>query len=733
MVALNPLFISTSDLEEYLVDKDTGLLLANGLIYFYRAAAPNILKPVYQISGTFPDYTYTALPNPMNLSAVGTTQNASGDNVDILYYPWNPDYDPTMTSAPELDLYYIVVMDQNGNVQFTRDPWPPSLTAADSPILQSDNFITNQISNPTFTNTFLNQGIPNVYTLAASPAIQQFALGPDWFFEISGVTGSAVTVQIFPVSGIQQIIGSPPYMLDVLVGPGVSTCNLVQRFYANSGLWTSTSVPGAQSLFLYGSFVAKNENSGSGGLAMYYRESTSSYTPVQILAATINGTFTRYSGVSVEIPSSTNTQNDIAAYVDIYISFNLNSRVEFSEIQVIPSAIVPTNLILPDFNSSNRNEAYQGDYYIPRAASKPIPSYLIGWDFPVNPYQFAAPGSITTTPAYLTDQTICQAATTPITWAQDSITNGLFFTTTDVSDAFCMVQYLSAGQVYDMLGTSLSVNVFGYQNGTGSPVTMRVYLFSAPSTSSIPTLPTLLGTLNTDGTFSPTATGWTQISRGGLPDPQVTLSQKLSNSDINNLTNDYGFSGFQITDSTQIGNSIEQFAIVVTFQYSGITEITINSVSVVPGDLPCRPSVKSIQETLLECQYYYESPTSAQLALQSTYVANNLLTGANNLIMATSPFNLNYAALKRVTPNFTITSFSYQVFLNGVGASSGAVTIGNWTISNNTAYSISYIPNAGLPTIYSQALAPVGGLGTPPPVSGCILFIYLADARLGIV
>ena len=113
---LDERYFVTADLEEYFVDKDSGLPLAAGTLTFYRDTARNTPKTVFQLTGAPPNYNYTALPNPVVLSSVGTPQNAGGDNIVIYYFPFDDE--------GELDLYYVVARDSDGVEQFSREAWP---------------------------------------------------------------------------------------------------------------------------------------------------------------------------------------------------------------------------------------------------------------------------------------------------------------------------------------------------------------------------------------------------------------------------------------------------------------------------------------------------------------------------------------------------------------------------------------------------------------------------------
>lgn len=138
-MGLNSNYVIAPSLEMYFVNKDTGLPLTNGYVIFYKDNARSIPKPVYQLSGTPPNYSYTVLPNPSYLSAVGTFQDASGNDIIPYYLP----YDSTLKN---IELYYIEVYDSNGVLQFTREGWPN--TVSDN--ITSDQDVTNFVPNGQF-------------------------------------------------------------------------------------------------------------------------------------------------------------------------------------------------------------------------------------------------------------------------------------------------------------------------------------------------------------------------------------------------------------------------------------------------------------------------------------------------------------------------------------------------------------------------------------------------------
>lgn len=722
-MALDERYIVASDLEQYFVDKDSGLPLANGTLTFYRDSARNVPKEVFQLSGSPPNYGYTSMGAQITLSAVGTVQNAGGDNEVIYYYPYD--------SEGNLDLYYVVCRDEDGIEQFTREAWP-NVTSANDPT--RDQFpVQNQISNSTFTNVFINEGRTTTYTVSAATN-QVFEFAPNWDFVISG-TGTVVVERI-AVTGNENVPTSPPYVIDITVSLGITACYLRQRFSYNSGLWASTD---NRPLFLSGNIVARNEGVGTTGMQMLYAESSGG-SPIVIVDATFQGTYQLLSGATENaIPLSTNTDSGADGYVDIYLSFIAGTQIRFGGIQVVPVASNSTDLVSYDVDSSNRNEAYQGDYYLPRAAAKRIRSFLVGWDFPLNPYQFGSSGNIATSAGYIIDQTIAlRGSTGNVAWTFDPVSYGLQFTTAGTNDAFYIMQYLSLDQVKDMVGSRLAVNVFGYKTAAGDDVTMRIYLFRGSSSASFPTLPTSIGTLASNGVFTLSAANWTEIPRSGLDTPQTTLSEVAVNSEINNDSNDYGFSGWEITDSTQLGDT-DKFAIVVTFAYADAsTVITVNSVSVVPGDLPCRPAIQTFDDVIRECQYYYEKSydinvVEGTVSSPGTRIESSALyeSGGNQGYYLKS-FTVVFNTKKRTAPVIrfynpsatTANRLFIGIFLSGTGFPSSLTINSSTYTSSASVSSVTMIPNTPVQQISAS---------TNSAQEGVLYYQYAADARLGVV
>ena len=157
-MAINPkLLIAAPMLQDYLVDKATGLPLAGGVVTLYTDSSKTVFKNWYYDAGTAGSPNFVPLSNPLTLSSVGTIADPNGNDVIPYYYPFS-EIDNT-TPQP----YYITVYNSQGTLQFTRAnfPYNPQNAPAESnPTLQ--NLIVNNVF-------WRNQG----QNIAAFPANQQ--------------------------------------------------------------------------------------------------------------------------------------------------------------------------------------------------------------------------------------------------------------------------------------------------------------------------------------------------------------------------------------------------------------------------------------------------------------------------------------------------------------------------------------------------------------------------------
>src|SRR4051812_43780889 len=114
-MALDSRFIIASDLQSLFRDKDTGLPLRNGVVYFWKDAARSTPKDVYKLSGSPPNYSYTNIGSEIDLTSAGTmSDNENPANDIILYYfPYEGTPDD---SDSTIELYYVSVYSEGGTV-----------------------------------------------------------------------------------------------------------------------------------------------------------------------------------------------------------------------------------------------------------------------------------------------------------------------------------------------------------------------------------------------------------------------------------------------------------------------------------------------------------------------------------------------------------------------------------------------------------------------------------------
>ncbi len=741
-MALDAHYITDGPLEEFFVNKDTGLPLAGGTITFYRDSSRITAKPVYQLTGAPPNYQYIPLDNPLTLSSVGTVQNAGGDNEVIYYYPY-------LDNGITPDLYYVVVKDSNGVEQFTREAWPNGIIE-DQIDGNSNAPVQNQISNPQFTRVFINDvpGLtPTTTTYTVSAETKTFVFAPDWNFIISG-TGTVVVSRI-AVAGSSTVPTSPPYVIEVTVGAGISSCYLSQRFNTNSGLWASTN---NQDIFLSTALMARNELPVDTSIQMYYNASSGTATLVPIFDHDlISGeSYEVFAGSSVDaIPVSDNGNSGTSGYVDIYISFQASSKVQISSIQVVPSfGVIAAPIFAYDEASANRDEALLGSYYLPRVTKSPIPSLLTAWDFPLNPAQFGASKTITAgTPGYVWDQTICNSITGNVAVTRDSVTSALTLSPASSNDSMYLIQYLTGAQAKEILYTRLSSNISAYLSASVGTVTLRAYLFRGTVASVVPILPTSLGSVAA-GIFTVTEAGWEEIPRSGLDTAraQVTNSSPTVNNDIQ-------FSGWEIVDPADIADT-DKFAMVVTLQWTTAPVINVLSISLNKGDLPTRPAPQTPADVLNECQYYYEKSynsgvTAGTVSLPGALCAQqgaHPTSNGSDADIATRTFGFTYNTPKRIAPTVVLYSpasvtpaqvyftFSWKgAIQTGMGypvnlplQTGTTPDIIGWVQLNNGTFGVTYRSN-------SEKVIGTASNVQDGTEESYINFHYSADCRLGII
>jgi hypothetical protein len=231
------LLIAAPILQDYFVDKTTGLPLSGGIVTFYQDNSRTTLKNVYYQSGSPGAYTYIPLPNPLTLSDVGTIEDANGNDVIPYFYPYS-ETDNT-TKQP----YYITVYSSQGQLQFTRQNFPfnPSGGSSSTTNATNDNLIANNefwrnvgsLNATTLSNSLTLNGSTLYYaTIAPSQHDGFTAMSDIQFFKNANGAVDTLTFEKFVTSFPDQVIPNdvtPEFYLNVnCTGTGSETTKYVQ-------------------------------------------------------------------------------------------------------------------------------------------------------------------------------------------------------------------------------------------------------------------------------------------------------------------------------------------------------------------------------------------------------------------------------------------------------------------------------------------------------------------------
>ncbi|MES2356262.1 MAG: hypothetical protein V4568_18025 [Pseudomonadota bacterium] len=639
-MSLDPRYITNVSLEPYLVNNLDGTPLSGGTIEFWQDDDRTVPKLVYELSGAPPNYTYTALPNPLTISSVGTIVDNSGNACSIYYFPYD--------ANDNIQLYYIVVRDSTGTIQFTRQAWP-NLTTETNP-LEAEANISNELSNPQFVD--INFGLTNPLTINFTGAITMtVAIAPRWDLIISSSATGTVTIQRTAVVGTSQYPGNPPYTLTVTPGLNVSALTLRQRLANNPDIW-APAVGGVDGWVSASVLLAPSSN-----LVMLYQPN-GQVTQTLLNANNTGGTYAQFNA-TVQLSAGNNTNNGDTGYVDILLDLPVVGATTLSNVQIVGlEANVPD--VAFDQITANRQRDQLFNYYGPLLEQKPLPSYLVGWDFPLNPTQplgptVAASSAGANTSHYVWDQTIVfQSANSGPAISRASSGSGALRVTATNTTQFAIIQYLPQAIARKILNQSmLSANVAAFTAQVSGLVgTISLWYttdVSLPSTASNNSIVLSLDANGKPATFNG---AWTEVSRNGLGNAQFTVG---NSSDA--TFNDYAFNNWSLNGDVA-ANTATWFAIVIGFAtVTAGQHIDIGSVSLVPGAIPTRPAPQAPDDVIEECQYYFEmSFQTGVVPAQNLGVASGESYGARSQFAGglTYCIPLTFNTKKYISPTVTI-------------------------------------------------------------------------------
>ena len=346
-IPIDPRFIPAFSIEDVILDKDTGAPLSGGLVYFEFDDQRGLLKPVYQITGTSPNYTFTQLPNPMTLSSIGTFEDSLSNPVIPYFYPYD--------AAGNVELYYIRVTSSEDVPQFTREAQPYIGTQTTDDVL---SVITNELSNPQFIEVLFDT-TAGAYTYNVNTVTDSvISIAPDWDLIVSAPAAGTVTVTQMTPAGSLNIVTNPGTILTIS-STGLTKLQLRQRILGSPNLWSSG--------YLSASFVAKTYSGTGVTLNMFYSQSNGTVVNQLLVAADLqaSGAYGSFSG-SALIPPSNSVGTFPSAYVDIYFDIPLSIQVDITSVMVAFTGATSIDNISYDQESLSRqiDHLYHYDYPI---------------------------------------------------------------------------------------------------------------------------------------------------------------------------------------------------------------------------------------------------------------------------------------------------------------------------------------------------------------------------------
>jgi len=449
---------------------------------------------------------------------------------------------------------------------------------------------SNQITNPQF--SLVNFSVP--YSVSGTDLSLEVA--PGWVLELGG--SGTVELEQEPLDESTKNPSNAPYALHItLTGWDSGECFLRQRFEQNGMLWANKTVS---------STLTARINGAPQDVNAFLIDSNDVPLATILEEQEISGAFEEYTGYGV-LGDTTNPDMPPAAYIDYKLALPNNVDIYVTSIQVVVQDLP----VEPSFeqDSINRQIDHAFNYYKDRLAYKPIPSYLVGWDFVLNPAQHGesfVPQAVGANKSYYTwDQTIIfQSEDSAITVTREATIGMLeLIAAPGKNTKMAVIQYLTSEEAQNvftqLVSGEISVNV---EMSSTVEQTLTISLWWSDN-ASLPnvdsgTNDSVVSALDDNGFPSSVASGWYEVGRKNLG--KATFSSTNATSVAS-----FGFSNFRDESAYLTG---KYFAIVVgTNTVLAGNAVEFRSISLVPGQIPTIPAPQTQDEVLRECQRYYET------------------------------------------------------------------------------------------------------------------------------
>lgn len=715
----SPLFVIQDPLQQAIIDKDTGEWLAAGVVSYFSDPEFTTPKDVYEVSNA-PDGTYyfSNVGSVLTLSSIGTFVDIDGNNFIPMLFPWSG----TVLAPGNFEPYYITVYSAAGVLQFTITGYPYNGYSQGSTSLGSQES-PNQILNPQFSQVLFPTASEFTYPVSGADSIQ---FAPNWFMDVSG--SGTVKVLQQPLSVATP--SSAPYSIRFTTSSDV-TCSVVQRFYLSPRMFEATTIAGY--------FEAAAPTGVSQLLTMNYIDSTPTTYTIASGTTENDGSYTAIKG-AVAIDGTTNANAPgSSGYVDISVALNANSIISLTSFQVIS---VPDTDTTPDFIqlSVPYQEGQLLGYWQPKLAYKPIPSYLVGWDFPLNPTQPNGEGGglgnlgANNKSNYIWDQTILFASqNNTLIYDRNSVTSGLNIASSTTTSAFALIQYIPAVQAQALLSQKNAISLKGFiYSGSGTlTATASLYWTSGA-------LPSLVGPNYNSLVTSVSSSGIPTVDAAWNVVPNINLGNNPSIT-LTTTNTEFTLSGYDASGTTVPQDTVTYMAIVIAVSPIEISQrVCFDYVGLFGGDIATRPAPQTPDEVLRECRYYYESTYPIGVAVGTAATYAGAITQNVSTALVPQTFGIVYSVQKYQVPTFHLYTpvsgvtddITVVANVNGTLTPQDFAVSSYWTTNYVSSGSHSTASVCGISYIAANNNT-LNSTGTPS--DRFYYYHWSADARLGVI
>lgn len=561
----------------------------------------------------------------------------------------------------------------------------------------------NQITNPQF--SLVN--FASTTTLASVTDPNPILVAPGWILTLQG-TGTVVMAQeALTDSSTTVNPTNAPYALRLTLSGTFTAAYLSQIFAQNGNLWSS----GDSDLYLATSVTARVQGSSAVINAIIVNSEGETLSTV-LVNTTINEDWNEYVDLGI-MPQPQDGNVPPASYLEYRLNLPTAVDIYLTSFQLIAEDLPQTIPYQQDSIQRQIDHTFHLDK--PILEFKPIPSYLVGWDFPFNPCQElglnVGPQSVGANSSYyVADQTIIfQTANNSITARFDSV-HGMYLSPATAT-SFSVIQYIETDTAADIIQYGMSLGIGGYVSALGgTPITGNLRMYWTQST--LPDMNTndSLVTSITNGIPNVVA-GWDQIERTVPGEASFTFTGTGS------LAQQFSFPGFNATQQSNLQN-VTYIAVVATFvTTTSANEININYISLCKGAIATVPAAKSFSETLIDCQYFYQKSFVQGVSPAQNVGAN---TGETRFVQTNSASQPSAFPINFLVPMITTPDIATY---NPVATNA---EIHNYSVSGD--YSATAVN-----TVNANNFTLIGTSNGGSAVGNIIGVNWTADARLGIV